>query len=78
MFPEIRAALAKKGMTIKQLSEAVNEILIKIDPKKKMEYQTMLLKLQGKYDFSLPEAMAVKAVLGAQMPLDELFAEDPA
>lgn len=39
-----------------------------------MTYNTFLLKLKGKYKFSLDEAVNLKKVLGTDVPIETLFA----
>lgn len=62
MFPNIKAELARKGMTIVDLSNATG-----------IRYQTLWCKLKGDYQFTVQEAISIKSAIGVDMPLEELF-----
>lgn len=63
MYPNLKAEMARKGITAKQLAE-----LIEVTP------STFSLKMLGKYDFTLAEAVKIKDALGVDIPLEVLFA----
>ena len=62
MFPNIKAELARKEMTIVDLSNATG-----------IRYQTLWCKLKGDYQFTVDEAMRIKQAIGVDMPIEELF-----
>ena len=62
MYPNIKAELARKGMTIVDLSNATG-----------IRYQTLVAKLHGDYAFTVSEALAVKKAIGVDIPLEILF-----
>ena len=57
MYPNVRAEMARKNVTLTMLSEALNKSG----------------KIKGNYPFTIEEAKIVKAVIGVDMTLDELF-----
>ena len=62
LYPELMAALARTGMTIKQLS-----ILADI------RYNTLVQKISGRSEFTFGETLRIKAALGVDTPLEILF-----
>ena len=62
MYPNIKAEMARKGMTIVDLSNATG-----------IRYQTLVAKLHGDYSFTVTEAMLVKNAIGVEIPLEILF-----
>lgn len=62
MYPNIKAELARKNMTIIDLSNATG-----------IRYQTLIGKLKGDYPFTVSEAMSVKKAIGVEIPLEILF-----
>lgn len=77
MFPEVRVALARKNMTIWQLSERITEIMT-TGGKKAIRYQTLTHKLRGESELSLDEAFAIKEALESDLALEMLFRKEPA
>lgn len=67
MFPNLRAEMARKNITIRKLHELLNEIGVKIS------LSQLSLKLSGKYELTLPEADAIRNVLEIDIPLEVLF-----
>ena len=63
MYENLRAEIARKGMTIVELSNATG-----------IRYQTLSEKLRGNSQFTVKEAKAIKSALAVDMPIDELFA----
>ena len=63
MYENLRAEIARKGMTIVELSNVTG-----------IRYQTLSEKLRGNSQFTVKEAKAIKAALAVDMPIDELFA----
>ena len=68
MYPNLRAEMARKGITQKKLLLELFKEGVKISD------STLNLKLNGKNDFTFPEALAVKNVVCPEMPLEEMFA----
>ena len=70
MYPNIRAEMARKGLT---QSDIVNELQKRGFT---MVVPTFSSKLNGKFEFTFAEAIAIKDILGVQMPLEELFSKE--
>lgn len=64
MYPNVRAEMARKNITITMLAK---------DPRIDCAVSTMSLKLKGKYDLSFKEAVSIKAILETDLTLEELF-----
>ncbi len=62
VYPNLSAELARRQMTLEKLAELMN-----------LSASCMSLKLTGKRKISLAEARKIKAILGVDVPLDELF-----
>ena len=67
MYPNVKAEMARKGMTIKELHARLNENGIKI------ALSTLSQKLNGKYKLCFEEAEAIGSILNPDMSLKELF-----
>ena len=67
MFPNIKAEMARKNLTQKDL---VNELQKRGFT---MVVPTLSAKLNKRYEFTFAEAIAIKDILGATMSLEELF-----
>lgn len=65
MYPNVRAELARKDMTILDLSNETN-----------IRYMTLCNKLNGKSEITVSEAKAIKNALKCEMPIDELFEKE--
>lgn len=63
MFPVLEAEIIIKGFTKKRLAE---ETCLKSP-------RSLSAKLHGKTVFSAPEAIDIKAALGSEKPIEELF-----
>lgn len=64
MFPNLRAEISRRGLKNMDVAAAAN-----------ISQGHFSLKLNGKYDFSLTEAIAIKKFLDVQAPIEELFAK---
>ncbi len=64
MYPEVRADMARKNITLAMIAE---------DPRVDCTVSTVSLKLQGKAPLTLNEAKAIKAILKSTLPIEELF-----
>lgn len=64
MYPNLRAEMARHGVTGGMLAQELN-----------ITESTFSLKLNGKYDFTYAEAIAIKLVLKSDLTLEELFHE---
>lgn len=65
MYANVKAELARKNMTIVDLSNKTG-----------IRYQTLADKIRGsKPTFTVDEAMKIKQALGVDMSIDELFSE---
>jgi transcriptional regulator with XRE-family HTH domain len=62
MYPNLRAEIARKGVTATAIADAL--VITK---------GTLSLKMQGKSAFTVPEAKAIKKLLDADVTIDELF-----
>lgn len=69
MFPNLRAEMARNGMTIKMLQEKLKEDGIEI------ALSTLTQKIGGKYEFNLSEADAIGRILNPAIPLRVLFSK---
>lgn len=65
MKRNLKAEMVRKGKTLEDLARATGRTV-----------QTISVKMNNHYDFTLPEAVAIKAELGTDMDLEELFAEE--
>lgn len=63
MYRNLEAEMVRKGITQNQLAELL-----------KLNASTVSLKMNGKRDFSLNEAMRIKDILNVDIPLEKLFA----
>ena len=62
MFPNLKGEMARKGINLSALSELTN-----------IPLQRLSAKLSGKRKLTFEEAVLIKAKLGLDMPLDEIF-----
>ena len=62
MYPNLEAEMARKSVKAVQLSNAIG-----------VNESTFSGKRNGKTDFSLREAVEIKRILKADIPLEELF-----
>ena len=62
MYPNLRAEMARRGVTISQLAAVIG-----------VQLQTLSRKLNGGSEFTLTEAYAIKDYLGLTMPIEVLF-----
>lgn len=67
MFPNLRAEMARRKMTIRDLHERMAENGYKIS------LSQLSQKISGKYEFTLEEAEAVRGAVGTDLMLDVLF-----
>lgn len=65
MYPNLKAELVRRRMTMQDLAEKTG-----------IRLQTLYTKTSGRTDFSFSEAVKVKKALGVDMSLEELFATD--
>lgn len=65
MFPNLRAEIARKGLTISELGQQIG-----------MARTTIYDKYKGRTAFTLDEAIAIQTALGVDMSLDELFEKE--
>lgn len=64
MYRNLDAELKRKDITRGELAKKMN-----------LTPSTMSLKLNGKSDISLKEAMQIKSIIGVDIPIEELFRE---
>lgn len=67
MYRNLNAEMARKGITATSLARKLG-----------MTLGTLSLKLKGKSELSLKQAVQIKAILEVDMPLEVLFAKDAA
>ena len=65
LFPNLRAELARKGMSIPQLAELTG-----------IKTTTLYDKFNGRSAFTLDEAILIRDALGLDMSIDELFRKE--
>lgn len=64
MFPNLRAEITRRNLTMEKVAEAIG-----------VSTTHFSLKMNGKYTFTLKEAIAIKKLLKTEMALEELFLE---
>ena len=62
MYPNLRAEMARKNVTIAQVAAALG-----------VQPATISRKMIGTNDFTLTELLAIKDFLKVEMPVEELF-----
>ena len=65
LFPNLRAELARKGMSIPQLADLTG-----------IKTTTLYDKFNGRSAFTLDEAVLIRDALGLDMSIDELFRKE--
>lgn len=65
MKRNLKAEMVRKKKTLEDLARATGRTV-----------QTISVKINSHYDFSLPEAVAIKKELESDMDLEDLFAEE--
>ena len=65
MFNNLKAEMARKNLTVADLSESTG-----------IRYQTLAGKLRGDSVLTVDEALKIKSALGVDMPFEELFNQD--
>lgn len=68
-YPNLKAELARKGITLEKLSQKLEEKGIK------RTVPTLSNRINGKCTFTLDEAKIIKEILGTDIPIDTLFEE---
>lgn len=63
MYLNVKAELARQNLSV-----------VKLSNKTGIRYQTLVEKLNGKYPITLDEAKKIKAALGVDLSMEELFA----
>ena len=64
MYLNVKAELARQNLSVVDLSNKTG-----------IRYQTLAEKLNGKYPLTLDEAKKIKAALGVDLSMEELFAK---
>ena len=62
MFPNLRAEIARKNLTMAEVADAIG-----------LSVTHFSLKMNGKYGFTLAEAFAIKKFLKTKLSIDVLF-----
>jgi transcriptional regulator with XRE-family HTH domain len=62
MFPNLRAEIARKNLTMAEVADAIG-----------LSVTHFSLKMNGKYGFTLAEAFAIKKFLNTKLSIDVLF-----
>ena len=65
MYLNVKAELARQNLSVVDLSNKTG-----------IRYQTLVEKLNGKYPMTLDEAKNIKAALGVDLSMGELFAKN--
>lgn len=63
-YPELRAEMARKNISVTMIAS---------DPRIRRTVSTMSMKLTGKADLLLREAIAIKQILETNTPIEILF-----
>lgn len=69
MFPNLRAEIARRGLTFAQVANGV----VDADGVPFNSVTHFSLKMNGKYPFTLDEAFAIKKFLNTKLSIDVLF-----
>lgn len=64
MFPNLRAEIARKNLTLAPIAEALG-----------ITVSTLSQKFNGKYPITLSEAKIIKQTVGTELTLEQLFEE---
>ena len=67
MFPNLKAEMARRGLTVKGLAVLAG-----------IPYSTLSQKLKGARGLSYDEALKIKTALGVSIPLEILFSKEVA
>lgn len=62
MYPNLRAEIARKNLTMAEVADAIG-----------LSVTHFSLKMNGKYGFTLAEAFAIKKFLNTKLSIDVLF-----
>ena len=62
MYPEIRAEMARKKLSLDTIANGLE-----------CTVSTASLKLNGKAPITLKEAVKIKSIIGSELPIEELF-----
>lgn len=62
MYKKLESLLVEKGISKKGLADELS-----------IGYNTLLLKMHGKYNFTLDEALKIKKILKTNLSLEEIF-----
>lgn len=65
MYSKLEAKIAYLGISKKQMADGI-----------RMNYNTLLAKINGKSKFTLDEAVIIQTYLAEDIPIEELFTED--
>lgn len=64
MYPNLRAELTRRGLTMSEFAKRIG-----------MSPQGLSYRMNGKRNFTYPEALRIKKELGVDIPLEILFCE---
>ena len=67
-YPNLKAEIARSGLTYNEILERGKK-----DGRLDCTISTLSLKINGKAEFTLSESMALKEIIGTDLPLNELF-----
>lgn len=65
MYPNLKAELARRDITLAKLAEELG-----------ITVPTLSLKLNGKYPLTWDEAVKIKRFIGVDIPIETLFSEE--
>ena len=68
VYPNLKAEIARSGLTYNEILERGKK-----DGRLDCTISTLSLKINGKAEFTLNESMALKEIIGTDLPLNELF-----
>nr|DAF01833.1 MAG TPA: DNA binding protein [Caudoviricetes sp.] len=71
-YPNLKAEIARSGLTYSEILERGKE-----DGRLDCTISTLSLKINGKAEFTLNESIALKDIIGTDLPLNELFKSEP-
>lgn len=71
-YPNLKAEIARSGLTYNDILERGKK-----DGRLDCTISTLSLKINGKAEFTLKESLALKDIIGTDLPLNELFKSEP-
>lgn len=68
MYPNLKAEIARSGLTYNEILERGKK-----DGRLDCTVSTLSLKINGKAEFTFNESMALRDIIGSDLPMEELY-----